>query len=455
MFNPNAFFEKVKILILGFGMEGRSTARFFDMHYPSCQLTIADQNPNLHIGNEYGKGWNYRVGERYLEGIDQYDLVIKSPGIPENLIKGKLDKNKLTSQTEIFLRLFHDKTIGVTGTKGKSTTSSLIYSILSHAGRKAILLGNIGKPPLDYADKIDNNTLVIFEMSSHQLDGLTISPRYSVFLNLYEEHLDHYQDLASYRNAKYNIFFHLQEEGWLVFNSDDYTLTSDIEKTGRQFNRIGFSCQQRQQFGAFCPDDERVDYKGVGGDAQFNFAGRKGIPGKHNMMNIMASVCVSKILGVEDALISDSINHFPGLEHRLEYIGMHNGIHFYNDSIATIPEATMEAIRTLKEVDTLILGGMDRGINYQELVLFLAKSNVRNIILVGGVGLKIKASLEAEKSLKSNLFLIDDFNDISPIIREYTCAGGICLLSPAASSYDMFKNFEERGSAFREIAKSI
>ena len=455
MFNPTPFFYGNKILILGFGMEGRSTAKFFDMHYPSCHLTIADQNPHLHTGNDNNKNWNYRVGKHYLEEIDQYDLVIKSPGIPENLIKGKLDKNKLTSQTEIFLRLFHDKTIGVTGTKGKSTTSSLIYSILSNAGRKAILLGNIGKPPLDCADKIDNDTLVIFEMSSHQLDGITFSPRYSVFLNLYEEHLDHYQDLDSYRYAKYNIFFHLHEEGWLVFNSDDRKLSSDIENTGRQFNRIGFSCQQRQPFGAFCPDDEKVEYKGVGGDAQFNFAGRKGMPGKHNMMNIMASVCVSKILGVEDIIISDSINHFPGLEHRLEYLGAHKGIHFYNDSIATIPEATMEAIKTLKEVDTLILGGMDRGINYMELVNFLVNSNIRNIILVGEVGVKLKASLEAEKSLKSNLFLIDVFDDIAPIIREYALAGGVCLLSPAASSYDMFKNFEERGSVFKKIAKSI
>jgi UDP-N-acetylmuramoylalanine--D-glutamate ligase len=455
MFNPDPFLHEKNILILGFGMEGRSTARFFELHYPSCQLTIADQN--IHAPNLDGnyKDRRYSVGEHYLDGIDQYDLVIKSPGIPKSLIEGKMDENKLTSQTEIFLRLFHDKTIGITGTKGKSTTSSLIYSILSCAGQTAILLGNIGKPPLDFADRIGHDTVVIFEMSSHQLDGIAISPRYSVFLNLYEEHLDHYQNLDSYRQAKYNIFNHLQKDGWLVFNSDDQKLTNDVYDLNRQFNKIGFSSREIQRIGAYCTNEGEVDYRGIGGDAIFNFSGRKGMPGKHNMMNIMASVCVSKILDVEDAIIAESVNQFPGLEHRLEYLGEHKGIHFYNDSIATIPEATIEAIRTLGQVDTLILGGMDRGINYKELVLFLAKSKIRNIILIGEVGIKLKASLDEEKSLISKLFVIDDFSDISAIIRGNTRIGGICLLSPAASSYGMFANFEERGSAFKQIAESI
>jgi len=161
------------------------------------------------------------------------------------------------------------------------------------------------------------------------------------------------------------------------------------------------------------------------------------------------------LLKLSDDVIIHAIHQFPGLEHRLEYVGKFSGIHFYNDSIATIPEATIEAIKTLGQVDTLILGGKDRGINYTHLVRFLMGSSVRNIILIGDVGNKLLQLLRKDQKTETRLFLIHSFDEIPEIVRQHTLREGICLLSPAASSYGLFSNFEERGRVFKQIAKNI
>jgi UDP-N-acetylmuramoylalanine--D-glutamate ligase len=361
----------------------------------------------------------------------------------------------MTSQTEIFLRLFRNRVVGITGTKGKSTTSSLIYAIIKASGQKVFLLGNIGIPPLDLAGRIDEVTMIIFEMSSHQLDEIQISPRYSVFLNLFEEHLDHYSDIHKYRNAKYNIFKFHEQDDWLIYNCDDKQLIRDITQAEFSFHKMGFSSVDQDICGAHCTSDGLIRFNGTGCTSTFDFRNRKAIPGRHNLMNIMAAICIAKLFNVGDEVIRDIVNDFPGLEHRLQYIGKFKNIHFYNDSIATIPEATIEAINTLGEVATLILGGKDRGINYGGLVDFLTNSKVKNIILIGEVGIKLISMLVKEQSQGYKLFHVDTFSEIAEIIRENTPDEGICLLSPAASSYGMFKNFEERGRAFKRIAENL
>jgi len=177
------------------------------------------------------------------------------------------------------------------------------------------------------------------------------------------------------------------------------------------------------------------------------------LPGAHNLMNIMAAVCISKLMNVPDHIIESSINQFKGLEHRMEYVGMFGGIHFYNDSIATIPEATMHAVRALKDVDALILGGNDRGIDYSILAKFLLDSDIRNLIFLGDAGNRILNNIkESGSNTDQNYFMVGNFDETEAIIKKYTKPGRICLLSPAASSYGMFRNFEERGEAFKKIA---
>jgi len=173
-------------------------------------------------------------------------------------------------------------------------------------------------------------------------------------------------------------------------------------------------------------------------------------------MNIIAAICASKIMGVPDDLIDKSIKGFKGLKNRLEYIGEFKGISFYNDSISTIPQSTIQAVLSLKKVDTLILGGKDRGIDYQPLVDFLPGSGVRNLIFIGEAGKRILEGLEKSSPNRTQKwFVIKSFNEISDIVRSHTQQGFICLLSPAAASYDLFRNFEERGEVFKKIAENL
>lgn len=440
------------VLILGFGKEGQSTFHFLVNNYPEIAVWVSDSNKDLKpLMEEFGIK-NYLLGEDYLSGIERFDAIIKSPGIPISILSNKELTGKITSQAEIFLQLYRDQIIGITGTKGKSTTSSLIYHILSIHSRNVFLVGNIGIPPLDQVAHLNRESIIVYEMSSHQLDGINVSPRIALLLNIFEEHLDHYGNMELYREAKYRIFQKQVPGDWLILNKNDDDLINDLQKMELQGQLIGYSLNKNSNCEAVLDPDGIVRYSWENEDSFIAINRRKSLPGKHNELNIMAAICACKILHIEDQTIEKGITSFGGLEHRLEYVGKFGGINFYNDSIATIPEATIEAVKTLGYVDTLILGGKNRGINYQKLINFLTPENVSNLILVGEVGLMLKKHLQ-NHSFK--IILISSFEGLGQAVKSCTNDNGICLLSPAASSYDMFKNFEHRGDLFKKIARSF
>jgi UDP-N-acetylmuramoylalanine--D-glutamate ligase len=449
--------QNKKILILGFGKEGRASLKFFKKYFPENEVAVADSNADLRrsIDEKLSKETDFYFGDSYLKNIDNYDLIIKSPGIPSSLLNGKVSDEKIASQTDIFLSLFRDQVIGITGTKGKSTTSSLIYHILAHHSDNVMLAGNIGIPVFELIDKIDDETKIIFELSSHQLENVTVSPRISVLLNLFEEHLDHYSSLKEYYSAKLNIMKFQKEGDIFIFNADDFVTgkyLQDEKVAGRYFP---YSVKKVLEKGVFI-QQEKVIFSDGESLSEFDFVNRQGLPGQHNLQNIMAAVAVTKLLGVDDGIIQQSVTDFKGLPHRLEFIGEFKGISFYNDSIATIPEATIEAVKTLKNVDTLILGGKDRGIDYNSLIDFIIDSKLRNVIFIGDAGKRIYAGIKVKnKAIQPKLFLINKFDDITDIVREFTAKSSVCLLSPAASSYDMFESFVERGEAFKKIAENL
>jgi len=445
-----------KILILGFGKEGISSYQLLRKYIPVSQISIADQREKLDIDFDIDPGVKLYLGSLYLEKLDEFDLIIKAPGVPKKILQNRVDQEKIISQTDLFLRIFSDQIIGVTGTKGKSTTSSLIKHILSAFSKNVVLVGNIGIPPFELVDQIDEKTWIVFELSSHQLQDVSNSPHIAVLLNLFEEHLDHYDDLNTYHLAKMNIAKFQKETDWLIFNDDDQNIKELLSKHEQKCNTLPYSLLNSFSQGAFLKKDGIIEFMTERQKSVFDVRKRGFLPGDHNLMNIMAAICVCKIIGLTDATITEAINNFKGLRHRLEYLGQFNGIHFYNDSIATIPEATIGAIKTLENVDTLILGGKDRGIDYQNLFDYLPVSSVNNIIFTGDAGKRIKQGLlNTRKLQEQKLFFIHDFNELPEIIKENTSAGSICLLSPAASSYDMFRNFEERGDVFKKIAENL
>jgi len=431
-----------KILILGFGREGRSTYRLIRQLFPEKKLGIADRDESI-AGDELIRGdkaLQLHLGKNHRDVLDDFDLVFKSPGVKlEN--KDKIQK-KISSQTSLFLEYFRDKTIGVTGTKGKSTTVTLIRHFLQQAGRKAVLLGNIGVPPFDTIGEIDYDTVVVFELSAHQLEDIHVSPHVAVLLNVYPEHLDHFASFEKYSKAKHNIY--------------RYQIPGDVLITGEN-EFLENTAGEKKLFGKSQDADARI----IGDGLQFQKEkfmpdpGEVPLKGEHNFLNILAAILTAGEYGVDHGEAVEALKTFRGLPHRLEYVGNYGGIKFYNDSISTVPQSTMAAVKTIPGIDTLILGGFDRGLDYTELVEFLKTTDIRNFIFLGKAGEEMEKLFREPPTTRQSLYRCADLEEAFEIIKKHTEKGKTCLLSPAAASYDQFHNFEHRGDAFKELAKRL
>ena len=404
--------ENKKILILGFAREGRDTLSFLKKHFPKKIIGISDKIDFLQpkLTQKY-------TGDDYLKAIKNYEVVIKSPGIPYKVLPEN-SISKITSQTEIFFDNCAGKIIGITGTKGKSTTSSLIYEILKSAGKKVSLIGNIENPVLSYLDKAKKEDWFVYELSSHQLYNLKQGPSVGVFLNIYPEHLDYYNNFNDYAKAKANITLNQTKDDYIIYNSNDKLVTSFVKKSK---------------------------------------AKKIPISGEYYELDKNAARKVGKILKVSSKTIEKTINKFNGLEHRMELVGEYKGITFYNDSLATIPQATILAIRSIKkDLETIILGGFDRGLNFKELAQEILKSNIKTIILFPTTGEKIlKEISKIDKNKKIKYFSVDNMKEAVRLCFENTLKGKICILSTASPSFGIFKDYKERGNLFKKYVKEL
>jgi len=440
--------EGKKIAILGFGIEGKSTYKFLRKYLKNIDLTIIYKTQDLNLEQELLKkdqNLNFISGDNYLSFLQNYDIILKSPGISFKGIDTSNFIDKITSQMELFLKSTKSYTIGVTGTKGKSTTSSLIYQMLLKQGKNAHLLGNIGTPIFDEIEDINDTDFVVLEISSHTLEHLKASTNIGIILNIYEEHLDHYESFKKYAEAKLNLFKYQKENDVAIFNLDneniinlkksfkqnDYAITIESNKNNLSKNTISLK-------DGIVLYNEKTIY-----DTKMD---RK-LKGNHNINNIMFVLAVNNILNLDLEKTVEVINEFNSLEHRLEFVTKIDDIEYYNDSIATIPEATIESIKALEKVNTLIVGGNDRGVNLSELIEFLEKSEIENIICLPKTGEYIAEGL---KNTNKKIINVKDIKEAVKHAKTLTKKGTICLLSPAASSYGYFKNFIERGNIFKE-----
>jgi UDP-N-acetylmuramoylalanine--D-glutamate ligase len=312
-------------------------------------------------------------------------------------------------------------------------------------------MGNIGRPAFDFTDEISPATNLIFELSSHQLEYITCSPHLAVLLNIYQEHLDAYASFHDYQLAKMNILKFQRPGDYFFFNDDDENIRNLISTINLPCHLIPFSFGTVSAEGCYIKD-EKIVYSSAGlTEVILDLSRKIKLKGNHNLMNIMAAAGVCRRIGTDPEIIAEGITSFRGLEHRIEYVGEYQGIHFYNDSIATIPEACIAAVKALGNVDTLILGGFDRGIDYSGLAKFLSASDVRNLIFTGEAGRRILHEIRDIKKPGQTMFLLSRFDEFSDIVPEVTRKGSVCLLSPAAASYDEFRNFELRGKRFKEL----
>jgi UDP-N-acetylmuramoylalanine-D-glutamate ligase len=367
-----------KVLILGFGREGRSSYQLLRSYFPELEIGIADQQQEIEAQEELrrDKYLTLHLGKNYKNAIPEYDLVLKSPGVSLREISIS-DASKISSQTDLFLRVYRNQTIGVTGTKGKSTTASLIAHLLKEAGKKVVLLGNIGVPAFDMIAQIDQETIVVFELSAHQLEYLHSSPRVAILLNVFPEHLDHFDGFEKYREAKKHIF--------------KYQLPGDVAITEAAVENPALQISL---------DTDSLPLKGV-----------------HNQKNMLFALQAVSAFGVDVKQAIPYLQSFKPLPHRLEFVGEFDGIQFYNDSISTVPESAIAALETLKNVETLILGGYDRGIDYSGLVRFLMKSRLSNIIFLGKAGETMLGLFEKETRIPSSLFLANNLKEALVIVK--------------------------------------
>lgn len=425
--------DNKNILILGYGKEGRSTLKFIIDFIDYKSITIADK---CIIDDEFPNGIHKVFGDNYMDDLDAYDIIVKSPGIVYKSVNQTVIE-KTTSQTDLFLEEFSEYTIGITGTKGKSTTTTLIYHVLKNFGIDAVLTGNIGIPPLESARKMSNKSVAVFEMSCHQLEYSSISPKFSIILNLYEDHLDHYVTRENYIKAKENIFLHQSSDDYLIINEE---CREQISKAKSQVLTVGVNPESKY---SYCCGKINSSYA-ISDDIS--------LIGEHNRINITFAYVVAKQFGVTDCSFSESLKTYSPLPHRLEFVACKNGIEYYDDSISTIPETTIQAIKSIKNVGSVIIGGMDRGIDYTELVDFFVENPIDNIILTYDSGRRI-AELLSQKGV--SFIFAENLESAVLLADKLTRRGGACVLSPAAASYGFFKNFEERGDVFKALVNKL
>src|SRR5258706_5011986 len=403
-----------KVAILGYGIEGQDVEKFLQTE--KAKVAVLDK----------------KFDENYLENLKNFDVIVRSAGVyrflPE-IVEAEKSGITITSPIKIFFENCPAKIIGVTGTKGKGTTSTLIYEILKKAKKDVYLAGNIGKPYLELLPKLTKDSWVILEMSSFQLIDLNISPHIAVVLNITSDHMDWHKDQDEYVNAKKNIVSHQSINDFSVIN-EEYESSKNFAKLTKA--KIVFFSKPK---------------------LQDKFKTGLLLRGEHNLENIAAAVSVGKILGINDEEILEVVRNFKGLEHRLELVNTIDDITFYNDSFATGPQPTIAAINSFTESETLILGRSDKGLNYSELGKVVSqKENVKNIILIGLIRDQIKKYI-----INKNILDLGTSTMLEIVKKafEITPKGGVVILSPAAASFDMFENYKDRGNQFKSAVNTL
>ncbi len=384
---PFRFLGIKNVAIIGYGKEGKITEEYLKLKYPNLKIGILDESTD----------------KNYLKKQNEYDFAIKTPGIPKEKIT-----IPYTTATNIFFSSIRNPTIGITGSKGKSTTTSLVYEMIKASGKKVRLLGNIGNPMLAVLleKNIDPKEIFVIELSSYMLDDIQYSPNVALLLNLFPEHMNYHGSIEKYYAAKRNIF-KFQKSSDKAFVAP---FTAKIPVADKDIPLLG----------------------------------------EHNKTDIRAAITAAKTFGVQDAAIKKAIKSFKPLPHRLELVGTFNGITFYDDAISTTPESTIMAIKSLKKVDTIFLGGTDRGYDFTELEKIVKKYKIKNVVLFPDSGKRI---FKSEKGL--NVLYTKSMEAAVAFAFKNTKADTICLLSTASPSYSVWKNFEAKGNEFQEFVRGF
>ena len=409
----------MRVAILGFGQEGKAVLRFLKKNQPKIKPVILDKKRDL----------------KYLSKLKNFDVIYRSPGVPYNLpqiqsaIKGGV---KFSSATDLFFesasarggRRSKGTIIGITGTKGKSTTATLIYKVLKNAGRDVYLGGNIGKPAIELLPKLKKKSITILELSSFQLQGLKHSPSIAIILDVFSDHLDAHLDLKEYLAAKSNIVKNQKGSDLVFYFSGN-----------KQSKNIAL----------------KIKGKKIAVASDKNITGLK-IPGEHNRKNAAMVMAVANELKVPQKGVIQVLKKFGGLTHRLQLVRTIKGVKFYNDSASTNPETTAAAIMSFpNHPKIIIMGGKDKNLDYEPVAEAAYGEDVKLVIVFGENKKKIQLALDKVAKTKP----AKDLKSAVKMARETAKSGDVVVFSPGAASFDMFENYKARGKEFERIVKKI
>lgn len=441
--------EGKRILVLGLARTGRECAQFLARH--GATAVVSDLRPESELKEEMqalsGLPVEYHLGGENPNWLHGVDLVIPSPGVPaENILLREAQARSISilSEIEIAYRFLNAPLVGITGTNGKSTTTTLIGEIFTANGTKVFVGGNLGAPLIGFA--ADRWEWGVAEISSFQLEWVeAFRPKIAVLLNLTEDHLDRYADFAAYCRAKERIFAAQKNDDVAVLNRDDPLVWEMRKRIAARVVSFGFS-EARE--GVFATADEII-WRDASKEEKFPLR-RVKIQGVHNVENMMAAIAVTKTEAIGRDVIQKSLEAFSGLEHRLEFVREINGVRYYNDSKGTNVGAVAKSLASFSAPVILLAGGVDKGGDYAPLGDEI-KRKVRRLVLFGAAKNRIAKALGGFTETVS----VDSLDAAVRDAAERARPGDVVLLSPACSSFDMFKNYAERGKAFKNLVRTL
>ena len=455
----NNYLNGRKVAIIGLGVSNQPLIDY--MHKYKAKVTVFDNRIIEDIPKETIKkitdyAMDFSFGPNNLSKLKGFDIIFRSPSclptVPELVEEAKRGAI-VTTEIELLMKLCPGKVIGITGSDGKTTTTTLIYEILKQNGYNCYLGGNIGTPLFTKLSEMTPDDIVVLELSSFQLMGMEISPEISVITNITPNHLNVHSSYEEYIDAKKSIYKYQDEKGILVLNYDNpVTKNLDKEANGKV---IFFSSKHKLDDGVILDDDIIKECNDKLRRHILN-TNSVNLRGTHNYENICAALAATKTLvDIEDAI--NVVKNFSGVQHRLEFVREIDGVKWYNDSIGTSPTRTIAGLNSFSEKIVLIAGGYDKHLDYTPIAKPILE-NVSKLILIGDTAPKIFDAVkeEAEKqNIDLPIYMCDKFEDIISTAKKIAKPGEIVLFSPASASFDMFKNFEERGNKFKELVNNL
>lgn len=450
MMNKFKAFNYKKVLVLGLAKSGLATAEVLYRNNISIivnDLSAKENDPN--VESLKSKGIEVVLGSHPIEMLSEVDLIVKNPGIPysNNLLSEAIKRNiPIITEIELTYQLLTNQDlIGITGSNGKTTTTSLISEMFKEDKRSLETAGNIGRVSIEVAENLEEKDSLLLELSSFQLQGTKeFKPHIAALLNLYEAHLDYHGSFSKYCDAKSNLFINQTEDDFLIYNYDDETVSNIVKKA--KATLIPFSIKVPLNTGAWS-DETNIYFKNETIIKKSEIV----LVGDHNISNILAAVSIAKLSGIKNKSIQNVLRVFSGVKHRLQFVCKKQGRYFYNDSKATNILATEQALKAFNSPTVLLAGGLDRGDDFSLLIPLL--KNVKALVLFGETKEKLKAAgIEAGIT---KIYLVDTMHEAVKIGYNNSNEEDVILLSPACASWDQYKTFEERGNLFIESVKLI